>query len=197
MEYLKRVVTGDQELRDCFCFLSKWREVMSSTWQGKKHDHVNIGELPTPNPPNTHRSSHLLTLGWVLCWMLLQTADEACVWGVLPAWDGRCHPFYQTTALHSKPGPGKRQDFRIVLRLHSLQCKSIGTNLVLQMKTILQCFLALHFWPQACSLFPFKYKWKNGNAVSMMHRISIFRKDKLGPLVRDSKEKCGFQGVED
>ena len=64
MEYLKRAVTGDQELRDYFCFLSKWREVMSSTWQGKKHDHMNIGEHPTPNPPKTHRSSHLLTLGW-------------------------------------------------------------------------------------------------------------------------------------
>ena len=30
----------------------------------------------------------------------------------------------------------------------------------------------------------------------MMHGISIFRKDEQGPPVRDSKEKCGFQGVE-
>ena len=166
---------------------------------GEKHDLMSVGELPTPPPPpqHTHRSSHLLTLDWVLCWMLSQTADEACVWGVPPAWDGRCLPLYQTTALHSKPGPGKRLDFRVVLRLHSLQCKSTCTDLVLQMKTNLQCFIALHFCPQACSLFPFKYKWKNGNEVSMMHEISIFKKDKQGPLVRDSKEKCGFQGVED
>lgn len=59
-----------------------------------------------------------------------------------------------------KIGPEKELAFRVVLRLLYLQCKSTCIDLVLQMKTVGQCFVTLHFCPQARSLTPFKWKWK-------------------------------------
>ena len=100
-------------------------------------------------------------------------------------WERKVPPSLPNPAL--KIGPQKGLALGVVLRLHYLPSKSTGRHFVLQMKTVGQCFIALHFFPPAPALSPFKWKWKNGNEVSVMHSISIFRKDKQGPLMGTPK----------